>query len=74
MDTKPLNTMRRRIYDMVVNSPRGLTAFEVIRLFQMPDYSFRARLAELKTMGYLKHSGETRPNSRGVAEQVYVAA
>ena len=65
---------RVRIYNIIKDTPTGLTADETRRLISLPFNSVAARICDLAAEGWLIDSGRRRITSTGSTATVWVAA
>ena len=65
---------RVRIYNIIKDTPNGLTADETRRLISLPFNSVAARICDLAAEGWLTDSGRRRITSTGSTATVWVVA
>jgi hypothetical protein len=65
---------RVRIYNIIKDTPNGLTADETRRLISLPFNSVAARICDLAAEGWLIDSGRRRITSTGSTATVWVVA
>lgn len=65
---------RVRIYNIIKDTPTGLTADETRRLISLPFNSVAARICDLAAEGWLTDSGRRRITSTGATATVWVVA
>jgi len=63
---------RVRIYNIIKDTPNGLTADETRRLISLPFNSVAARICDLAAEGWLTDSGRRRITSTGSTATVWV--
>jgi len=65
---------RVRIYNIIKDTPNGLTADETRQLISLPFNSVSARICDLAAEGWLTDSGRRRETSTGAMATVWVVA
>jgi hypothetical protein len=65
---------RVRIYNIIKDTPNGLTADETRRLISLPFNSVAARICDLAAEGWLTDTGRRRITSTGSTATVWVVA
>jgi hypothetical protein len=65
---------RVRIYNIIKDTPNGLTADETRQLINLPFNSVSARICDLAAEGWLTDSGRRRETSTGAMATVWVVA
>ena len=65
---------RVRIYNIIKDTPNGLTADETRRLISLPFNCVAARICDLAAEGWLTDSGRRRITSTGSTATVWVVA
>jgi hypothetical protein len=65
---------RVRIYNIIKDTPNGLTADETRQLISLPFNSVSARICDLAGEGWLTDSGRRRETSTGAMATVWVVA
>jgi hypothetical protein len=65
---------RVRIYNIIKDTPNGLTADETRQLINLPFNSVSARICDLAGEGWLTDSGRRRETSTGAMATVWVVA
>ena len=65
---------RVRIYNIIKDTPNGLTADETRQLINLPFNSVSARICDLAAEGWLTDSGRRRETTTGAMATVWVVA
>ena len=65
---------RLRIYNIIKDTPQGLTADETRQLMKLPFNSVSARICDLAAEGWLTDSGKRRETSTGAMATVWITA
>ena len=65
---------RLRIYNVIKDTPNGLTADETRQLIMLPFNSVSARICDLAAEGWLTDSGKRRETSTGAMATVWITA
>lgn len=65
---------RVQIYNIIKDTPNGLTADETRQLISLPFNSVSARICDLAAEGWLTDSGRRRETSTGAMATVWVVA
>ena len=65
---------RIRIYNIIKDTPNGLTADETRQLISLPFNSVSARICDLAAEGWLTDSGRRRETTTGAMATVWVVA